>query len=255
MSQTQIRGNKQIRSGSITNTEIASDANIALTKIEDGVDLRNRVNDLENDSFITREVPSGSVNGSNVTFTLANIPVSGSEQVYLNGLLQDPGAGNSYTIAGSTITFLSAPLSNDEIHVSYATGDYMVAPAANSSSEIVANSFSTTLSPSSGVLTIDTSTATVFLGALSESVTEWSFTNVPAGNSRILGITLILDGVNTYTYGDACRVNGVAVSGGVKWSGGSAPTSTNNFDIITFVIVVDNLGVVNVFGSSTTNYS
>ena len=128
MSQTQIRGNKQIRSGSITNTEIASDANIALSKIAGGTELNNRVTDLESDAFVTREVPSGSVNGSNVTFTLANTPVAGSEQVYLNGLLQDPGAGNSYTIAGSTITFLSAPLTNDEIHVSYATGDYMVAP-------------------------------------------------------------------------------------------------------------------------------
>ena len=128
MSQTQIRGNKQIRSGSITNTEIASDANIALSKIAGGTELNNRVTDLESDAFVTREVPSGSVNGSNVTFTLANTPVAGSEQVYLNGLLQDPGAGNSYTISGSTITFLSAPLTNDEIHVSYATGDYMVAP-------------------------------------------------------------------------------------------------------------------------------
>jgi len=128
MSQTQIRGNKQIRSGSITNTEIASDANIALSKIAGGTELNNRVTDLESDAFVTREVPSGSVNGSNVTFTLANTPVAGSEQVYLNGLLQDPGAGNSYTIVGSTITFLSPPLTNDEIHVSYATGDYMVAP-------------------------------------------------------------------------------------------------------------------------------
>jgi len=134
MSQTQIRGNKQIRSGSITNTEIASDANIALSKIAGGTELNNRVTDLESDAFVTREVPSGSVNGSNVTFTLANTPVAGSEQVYLNGLLQDPGAGNSYTISDSTITFLSAPLTNDEIHVSYATGDYMVAPGGSSGS-------------------------------------------------------------------------------------------------------------------------
>jgi len=76
MSQTQIRGNKQIRSGSITNTEIASDANIALSKIAGGTELNNRVTDLESDAFVTREVPSGSVNGSNVTFTLANTPVA-----------------------------------------------------------------------------------------------------------------------------------------------------------------------------------
>lgn len=68
---------------------------------------------------IKRETPSGSVNSSNVTFTLANTPVSGSEEVYLNGLLQEPGAGNDYTISGATITYLAAPLTGDRIRVSY----------------------------------------------------------------------------------------------------------------------------------------
>lgn len=133
MSQNQIRGG-QIRSGTISNSQVAENAEIALSKIAGGTQLNNRVTDLESDAFVTREVPSGSVNGSNVTFTLANTPVAGSEQVYLNGLLQDPGAGNSYTIAGGVITFLSAPLSGDEIHVSYATGNYLVAPGGSGTS-------------------------------------------------------------------------------------------------------------------------
>jgi len=70
-------------------------------------------------NFITRETPSGSVNGSNTTFTLANTPISGTEQVFLNGLLQEPGAGNDYTISTNTITYLSAPLSGDKIRVTY----------------------------------------------------------------------------------------------------------------------------------------
>lgn len=69
--------------------------------------------------FVDRETPSGSVNGSNTAFTLANTPVAGSEHVYLNGLLQDPGAGNDYTISGATITYLTAPLTGDKIRVSY----------------------------------------------------------------------------------------------------------------------------------------
>jgi len=69
--------------------------------------------------IITRETPSGSINGSNTTFTLANTPVSGSEQVYLNGILQEPGAGNDYTISGGTITYLTAPISGDRLRVSY----------------------------------------------------------------------------------------------------------------------------------------
>jgi hypothetical protein len=67
---------------------------------------------------VIRETPSGTVNGSNVTFTLANAPVSGTEQVYLNGLLQDAGS-NDYSISTVTITFVTAPLSGDKILVSY----------------------------------------------------------------------------------------------------------------------------------------
>jgi hypothetical protein len=69
--------------------------------------------------FITRETPSGTINGSNTAFTLANTPISGSEQVFLNGLLQEPGAGNDYTISGGTITYLTAPISGDRLRVTY----------------------------------------------------------------------------------------------------------------------------------------
>lgn len=70
-------------------------------------------------NVITRETPSGSVNGSNTAFTLANTPIAGTESVYLNGLLQEPGAGNDYTISGPTITYLTAPVSGDKVRVSY----------------------------------------------------------------------------------------------------------------------------------------
>jgi hypothetical protein len=70
-------------------------------------------------TMVTRETPTGLVNGSNVTFTLANTPTAGTEQVYLNGILQEPGAGNDYTISGATITYLTAPVANDKIRVSY----------------------------------------------------------------------------------------------------------------------------------------
>jgi hypothetical protein len=70
-------------------------------------------------NFITRETPSGTVNGSNTAFTLANTPVPGSETVMLNGLVQEPGAGNDYTISGAAITYLTAPLATDKLRVSY----------------------------------------------------------------------------------------------------------------------------------------
>lgn len=73
--------------------------------------------------LVTRETPSGSVNGTNTVFTLGNVPITGSESVYLNGLLQEPGSGNDYTISGNEITFADAPLAEDRVRVSYVLWD------------------------------------------------------------------------------------------------------------------------------------
>jgi hypothetical protein len=69
-------------------------------------------------NFVTRETPSGSVNGANTTFTLANTPTAGSEEVFLNGMLQEPG-GNDYTISTATITMATAPLTGERLRVNY----------------------------------------------------------------------------------------------------------------------------------------
>jgi hypothetical protein len=69
--------------------------------------------------FVTRETPGGLMNGANTTFTLANTPILNTESVFLNGLLQEPGAGNDYTISGATITMLAAPQSTDRLRVNY----------------------------------------------------------------------------------------------------------------------------------------
>jgi hypothetical protein len=71
-------------------------------------------------NFVTRESLAGA-NGSTTNFTLANTPVAGSEHVHVNGVLQNVGTGNDYTISGATITFLSGaiPQTGDVILVSY----------------------------------------------------------------------------------------------------------------------------------------
>jgi len=68
---------------------------------------------------VTRETPSGTINGSTTVFTLANTPVAGTEEVFLNGILQEAGAGNDYTISGTSITMLAAPLTGDRLKVNY----------------------------------------------------------------------------------------------------------------------------------------
>lgn len=70
--------------------------------------------------FSDSEVPSGTINGTNATFALANTPSpSTSVQLYLNGLRMDHGV--DYTISGSTITFAttSLPQTGDLLLASY----------------------------------------------------------------------------------------------------------------------------------------
>lgn len=74
---------------------------------------------LSSSNFVDKETPSGTINGSNTAFTLANTPIAGSEHIYLNGLLQEVGAGNDYTISGANITMLTAPLTGERIKCSY----------------------------------------------------------------------------------------------------------------------------------------
>lgn len=74
---------------------------------------------LLNANFVDNETPSGTINGSNVTFTLANTPVADSVNLYLNGIYQAVGAGNDFTISGATITYLTAPLTGERLLASY----------------------------------------------------------------------------------------------------------------------------------------
>lgn len=73
---------------------------------------------LQNSNFVDAEVPSGTIDGANATYTLANTPVVGSVKVYLNGVRQRAG-GNDYSISGTTITMVTAPLTGEYIEVEY----------------------------------------------------------------------------------------------------------------------------------------
>jgi hypothetical protein len=70
-------------------------------------------------NIVIRETPGGTINGTNPTFTLAAVPVVNTEQIFLNGILQEPGAGNDYTISGQTITMLNIPQTNDRLRACY----------------------------------------------------------------------------------------------------------------------------------------
>jgi uncharacterized protein YoxC len=71
-------------------------------------------------NFTDNETPGGSINGTNLTFTLASSPnPAGSLRLYRNGLLVAPGG--DYTLSGSSIAFTSAttPRTGDSLAAYY----------------------------------------------------------------------------------------------------------------------------------------
>jgi len=71
-----------------------------------------------------RQTPTGTINGTNTGFSITDLVLSGTEEVYLNGILMNGGTGLDYTIvyaATSVITFLGTaiPQTGDVILVSY----------------------------------------------------------------------------------------------------------------------------------------
>ena len=122
--------------------------------------------------------------------------------------------------------------------------------------EKVFNNFTTTLTPSSNILTVNVAGANTICGTpATQAINEWAFTGVGLVNGQSKTITLILASNTAATYGDDCSVDGTPITNGVQWSGGSPPISTSNTDILTFIIVRDNSGNTRVFGQGNTDFS
>ena len=69
--------------------------------------------------FVYNEIPGGSINGVNTSFTTANTPVSGTSCLYYNGDRLIPGSGNDYIISGKNLTIAFAPTTGDVLLIDY----------------------------------------------------------------------------------------------------------------------------------------
>ena len=73
-------------------------------------------------AIVFGEQPSGTKNGTNLAFSLANSVINNTDlMLFVNGLLQLSGSANDYTLTGSQINFNSglAPFSEDVITAIY----------------------------------------------------------------------------------------------------------------------------------------
>lgn len=122
--------------------------------------------------------------------------------------------------------------------------------------------FSNQFSITNNTIAVTAAAANTLVGNTSQNqaINTWAFNTAdPDGNvlanGQTMTITMIIDASTASSYGDACTVDGNAVSNGVQWSGGSPPAATSNTDILTFVIVKDAAGVTRVFGQGNTDFS
>lgn len=89
--------------------------------------------DLFNSTIVSNEVPGGSINSSNVNFTIASAFTAGSLRVYLNGQRLRSGASNDYVetsdLRGFTMQF--APVTGDVLSVDYIVGTSVIMNGVN----------------------------------------------------------------------------------------------------------------------------
>lgn len=72
-------------------------------------------------SLIEKEIPLLLPDGINNTFELLNEPIPGSESVFLNGVLQEPGPGElaNYVLENKSIVFVEPPIEGMVIRCTY----------------------------------------------------------------------------------------------------------------------------------------
>ena len=134
----------------------------------------------------TAETPSGAINGTNLTFTLTQTPNTSSLLLYLNGVFQSAG-GEDYTLSGSTITFVQAPLTGSVLSARYTIGG---APGGSGTVTSVANSDGTlTISPTTGAVVSSLNLAKVNTWTGGQTFSDATSTNLHVSGQTKLDLS------------------------------------------------------------------
>lgn len=97
----QTAANITIASGVLSASDISNDSTVSGTTVKDALE---ELADASEVSRFKYNQYLSTVSGTKI-YSLPDSPVSNTVQVYVNGLLQEPGIGNDYTISGQIITF------------------------------------------------------------------------------------------------------------------------------------------------------
>lgn len=240
--------------------------------------------DLFNSALVFNEVPVGTIDGTNVTFTTASTPTASNVRVHLNGLRLK--VTDDYTVSGNTITFVTAPTTGSNLLVDYVVGSQANSVGTNSyiakeavtgsingsntvfttarayvagSLEVYVNGLKqgtahvTETTPSSGTFTLDTAPAT---GDIVEVAYQYNLN--PSGNADTV------DGIHastTPTANQLMPLNAAALldpralnfnASQVITGGGISTTSTSYVDVTgmsTTVTIPTGVTKLAVFGS------
>lgn len=141
------------------------------------------------------ETPSGTINSSNVTFTLANTPAaSASVMVLLDGVMQYNGL--DYTMSGPTITFAVAPVTGSTIFAYYNTGTSSAQSSVVTSYRAITSTYTAsasdyTIDATSGTFTLSLPTAVGITGQIYviKNSGSGTITVDPSGSETIDGQT------------------------------------------------------------------
>lgn len=149
-----------------------------------------------------QEVPSGSINGSNTSFSLTAAPNYASTfSLYKNGLILNQGV--DYSISGTAITMATAPLYGETLYATYAiitgggSGGVSSLNGATGAVTIAAGS-NISVSTAGGTITISGSASSatevqeVPSGIINSSNTTYTLANTPVSNASV---KLYLDGI------------------------------------------------------------
>jgi len=107
-----------IGAGSLIASSVINDSSVAGASVKDALDTLNVATTSGVISRFKFNQPLITVSGTKVYSTLDN-PVIDTAQVFVNGLLQEPGAGKDYAISGQIITFTEDLELDDILLASY----------------------------------------------------------------------------------------------------------------------------------------